>query len=232
MMSAPRWCRRCLPVGEKTLICVPIIDGDPAALKKAGPLADLFEVRIDLIGKGWREVAALLKKPWLACNRRAEEGGKWRGKEEERIKELLGAIGLGAKIIDIELSTPGLARAVKDIKGRAECLISYHNNKETPREKLHEITRQQLAAGADICKVVTTARTFADNVAVLQLIREFPGVKVVAFAMGEIGQVSRVLCPLVGGYFTYASIEEGKESASGQAAAEDLRKIYKMVGYG
>jgi 3-dehydroquinate dehydratase type I len=216
-------------VAERPVICVPIVSDDPAALKKAEPLADLFEVRIDLIGKGWRDLAGCLNKPWLACNRRAEEGGKWRGSEADRIKELLSAIGLGAGIIDIELVTPGLAKVVKEIKGKAECLISYHNNKETPLEKLHEIVRQQLAAGADICKVVTTARTFADNIAVLQLIREFPGTKVVAFAMGAEGQISRVLCPLTGGYFTYASMAEGKESAAGQITVEDLRKIYRML---
>jgi 3-dehydroquinate dehydratase-1 len=217
-------------VGNKPVICVPIVNDDPAMLKRAEASADLFEVRIDLIGKGWREVAGRLHKPWLACNRRAEEGGKWRGKEEDRTKELLSAIGLGAGIIDIELSTPGLAKVVNEIKGKTECLISYHNNKETPVEKLHEIVRLQLAAGADICKVVTTARNFTDNIAVLHLIKEFPGEKVVAFAMGAVGQISRVLCPLMGSYFTYASIAEGKESAAGQIAVEDLRKIYGMLG--
>jgi 3-dehydroquinate dehydratase-1 len=219
-------------VGEKPLICVPIVDNDPAFLKKAEPLADLFEVRIDLIGKNWRDVLVLLKKPWLACNRRAEEGGKWRGKEEDRIRELLSAIGLGASIIDIELATPGLAKVVNEIKGKARCLISYHNYKETPVERLHEIVRLQLAAGADICKVVTTARVFADNVAVLHLIREFPGTKIVSFAMGVVGQLSRVFCPLLGGYFTYGSIAQGKESAEGQITAEDLMKVYGMLGNG
>lgn len=215
-------------MGKQPMICVSIVNDDTAAIQKVEPLADLFEVRIDLIGKGWREVVVRLKKPWLACNRRAEEGGKWRGSEADRIKELLSAIGLGASIIDIELATPGLAKVVKEIKGKTECLISYHNNKETPQDKLREIVRQQLDACADICKVVTTARAFSDNVAVLQLIKEFPGVKVVAFAMGAEGQISRVLSPLAGGYFTYASIGAGKESASGQMDVENLRKIYGM----
>jgi 3-dehydroquinate dehydratase type I len=217
-------------VAEKPVICVPIISNDEAALRKAEPLADLFEVRIDLIGKNWRDVAASLKKPWLACNRRAEEGGKWKGKEEDRIKELIGAIGCGARIIDIELDTPALARVVKDIKGKALCLISHHDMKETPGEKLHEIIRQQQAFGADICKVVTAARSFSDNLAVLHLIREFPDIKIVAFAMGPMGQISRVLCPLVGGCFTYASLAEGKESADGQIPVGELRKIYQMLG--
>jgi 3-dehydroquinate dehydratase type I len=216
-------------VGKLPMICVPVVSDDQAAIKKTEPLADLFEVRIDLIGKGWRETVAQLKKPWMACNRRNEEGGKWKGNEADRIKELLSAIGLGAGVIDVELSTPGLAKVVKEIKGKTACLISYHNFKDTPLEKLREIVRLQLDAGADICKVATTARSFADNIAVLQLIKEFPGTKIVAFAMGAEGQISRVLCPLVGGYFTYASMSAGKESAPGQIAVTELIKIYQMA---
>jgi 3-dehydroquinate dehydratase len=47
--------------------------------------------------------------------------------------------------------------------------------------------------------------------------------------MGVPGYTSRILCPLVGGDFTYASIEEGRESAPGQITAGDLRKIYGML---
>jgi 3-dehydroquinate dehydratase-1 len=213
----------------KPRICVPIVSNDIAAIKLAEPLADLFEVRIDLIGKGWRELIPGITKPWIACNRRGDEGGKWKGSEDERVKELVSAIQLGAPMIDIELSTPGLARVMKDIKGKTACLVSYHNQKETPAEKLYDIVRQQLACGADICKVVTTARTLADNVCILQLIREFPDTKVIAFAMGEGGQISRVLSPLVGGFFTYASMGKGKESAAGQIDIETLIKIYGMI---
>jgi len=216
--------------GERPKICVAIVNNDIKAISKAESEADLWEVRIDLIGKGWREAAGQLKKPWIACNRRAEEGGKWRGREPQRIKELLSALELGASVIDIELGTPGVENAVKEVKGRAECLISYHNLKETPPlDRMRQIIINQLAAGADICKVVTTARSFKDNLAVLQLITEFPETKIVAFAMGAAGQISRVLCPLAGGYFTYASVEEGKESAEGQVTAGELRKIYGML---
>ena len=217
--------------GERPRICAAIVSSDIAALSEIEPLVDLYEVRIDLIGKGWREVAARLKKPWIACNRRVEEGGKLRSSETQRIKELLGALELGVSIIDIELSTLGLEKAVKEIKGRADCLISYHNLEETPSlDRLRQIIINQLAAGADICKVVTTARSFRDNLAVLQLINIFPETKVVAFAMGAAGQISRVLCPLVGGYYTYASAEAGKESAEGQVTAGELREIYRILG--
>ena len=73
-------------VGDKTGICAVITDNDLEAVKDVAPSVDLFEVRIDLIGAGWREIARQLQKPWIACNRSAEEGGSWRGTETERIR--------------------------------------------------------------------------------------------------------------------------------------------------
>ena len=217
--------------GARPRICASIVDADLPSIKKAESRVDLFEVRIDLVGSGWREVARCLKKPWIDCNRRAEEGGKWGGSERDRIKELLGALELGASIIDIELATPGIGRIVKEIKGRAECLLSCHDFKGTPPlKKLKQIIESERDAGADICKVVTTARNFTDNLTVLQLIGEFPENRVIAFAMGAAGQISRLFCPLAGGYFTYSSIKKGRESADGQITVGELWKIYGMMG--
>jgi 3-dehydroquinate dehydratase-1 len=212
-------------------ICASIVNDELDAIDAVAPLVDLFEVRIDLIKKNWQKVAAHLKKPWIACNRRADEGGKWSGRETLRIKELYNAVDLGASIIDIELATPSLAEVVNNIKGKAECLISYHNTKNTPPlDRLRQIAVNQIAAGANICKVVTKARSFADNLVVLQLIADFSSANIVTFAMGDKGQVSRVLSPLAGGYFTYASLGEGKESAEGQVTVGELRRIYEMLG--
>ena len=211
-------------------ICAAIVNDDSKAVKEVEPLVDLFEVRIDLIGNNWRGLAGQLEKPWIACNRIAEEGGSWRGNETERIEELLSAIELGADIIDIELGTKNLAEAVKIIKKKAKCLLSYHDLKGTPsHDEMREIVKRQLKAGADICKLVTTAQSFEDNLAVLQLISDFPEARVVSAAMGPLGFASRILCPLVGGDFTYASIAKGKESASGQLTVRDLREIYGML---
>ena len=211
-------------------LCVSITSKDTQLVKKIAPMVDLFEVRIDLIGRGWQEVAEKLSKPWIACNRKKEEGGRWKGSESARLDELLKAVGMGASIIDIELSTPDVADLVEEIKEDAECLLSYHNVKETPPlVKMKEIVLKQQDAGADICKVVTNAQSLQDNRAVLRLIKEFPQLKIVSFAMGPLGQISRVLSPLAGGYFTYASVAEGKESAAGQMTAGDLRIIYKLL---
>jgi 3-dehydroquinate dehydratase-1 len=98
-----------------------------------------------------------------------------------------------------------------------------------PLDTLREIAESQLAAGADISKIVTTARNFADNLTILQLIPEFPSQRIVAFAMGELGLTSRIICPLIGGDFTYASISKGGESAPGQLTVKELGQIYGML---
>jgi 3-dehydroquinate dehydratase type I len=215
---------------KRPRICASIISNDLQAVRGVEPLVELFEVRIDLIGDDWRELVKQLRKPWIACNRSADEGGSWRGSESKRREELLSAIELGASIIDVELVTGNLKEIVQAIKKRSKCLLSFHDLEGTPPlDRMREIVQKELEAGADICKVVTTARRFEDNLAVLQLIPDFPKTRVVSFAMGPPGFASRILCPLFGGDFTYASIEAGKESASGQITVRDLRKIYGMV---
>lgn len=215
---------------KRPRICVSIVSSDLKAVKDVESLVDLFEVRIDLIGDGWQQLAKQLEKPWIACNRKADEGGGWQGSEVKRTEELLSAIELGASVVDIELETGSLEAVMPLIKENAKCLLSWHDIAGTPSlDKLKEIVPRQLAAGADICKVVTTAQKFEDNLTVLQLITDFPEARVVAFAMGPLGFASRFLCPLVGGDFVYASIEAGKEAAPGQITVGDLRKIYTMV---
>lgn len=215
---------------KKPKICAVIVSKEPKAVKEVEPLVDLFEVRIDLIGDGWQELVKQLSKPWIACNRSAEEGGQWPGSEARRIEQLLRAMELGADIVDIELGTKNLANIVPLVRKRTKCLLSFHDLEKTPPlDEMKKIVGRQLKAGADICKVVTTARGFEDNTTVLELISEFPEVKLISFAMGPLGATSRVLCPLVGGEFTYAAIEKGQESAEGQLTVRDLRKIYEMV---
>jgi 3-dehydroquinate dehydratase-1 len=217
MMSTPR-------------ICAVITTNNADSLRDVEPLADLFEVRIDIIGKSWVDLVKHIKKPWIATNRVKTEGGLWEGSEEARQSELLRALKLGASVVDIELLAPDLDEIVPFIKKKAKCLISHHNSRRTPPlAELRRIIENELSAGADICKVVTTARNFDDNISVLGMISEFRPAEVVAFAMGLRGQMSRILCPIAGGAFTYAAANEGAESAAGQLTVYQLKRIYEMM---
>ena len=214
----------------KPRICAVITGSDMEAVTKAEGLADLFEVRIDLIGSKWQQVAAGLRKPWIAANRNVANHGRHEGSEEHRVNELLAALQMGADIIDIEIETPGLEDIVKQVKGKAKCLLSYHDWTGTKSpETLAAIVQRQLAAGADICKVVTTATGIDDNLAIIRLPSLFPWASVIALAMGTAGALSRVLSPLAGGYLTYASIGRGSASAPGQLSLEAMRSIYRTL---
>ncbi len=215
---------------KRPRICAVITEPNAAAVKEVEPLVDLFEARIDLIGDGWQEVVKQIKKPWIACNRPAEEGGKWAESEGRRIERLLLAMDLGASMVDIELRSKNLENVVAAIKKRAACIISTHDFERTPSlEELKALLDRQLKAGADACKIVTSAKDVRDNWTILDLISQYPGVSLVAFAMGPLGLLSRVLSPLAGGYFTYASIETGKESAPGQITVKELLRAYKII---
>ncbi|MDD5127248.1 MAG: type I 3-dehydroquinate dehydratase [Dehalococcoidales bacterium] len=215
----------------KPRICAVITTDELLAPVAVEPQVDLYEVRLDLIGEGWRRVVRHLKKPWIACNRAAGQGGRWQGEGERRLEELHEAVALGASIVDVELDTEDAGKFINTFKKtKVECLVSYHDFERTPPEpRLRAIVQQEIGAGANICKVVTTAGSFADNMAMLRLIKDFPGQRLVAFAMGPLGVSSRILSPLVGGDFTYAAIDAGKESASGQPTVEDLTTIYGML---
>ena len=219
---------------KRPRICAVIIENNYDAVLSIEPFVDLYEVRLDLIGDGWQEWVGKLNRPWIACNRLPEEGGRWSGDETHRIAKLFEAVKLGARIVDIELRTDGVDRIVKQVKQKkAKCLVSMHNLLETPSlDELKRIVTQELATGADICKVVTTAKHFEDNLTVLRLFPLFPKVKLVALGMGQAGISSRVFSPLVGGYFTYTSIMKGQESADGQLTATYLRSFYEATPNG
>ena len=75
-------------------------------------------------------------------------------------------------------------------------------------------------------------QSFEDNLATLKLISAFPTKRVVSFAMGPLGLVSRVLCTIAGAEFIYASIERGRESAPGQITVMEMRQVYEAIDRG
>jgi 3-dehydroquinate dehydratase len=48
--------------------------------------------------------------------------------------------------------------------------------------------------------------------------------------MGRLGIPSRVLSPIFGAYFTFASSSSGRETAAGQIPIDNLRALYKELG--
>lgn len=204
------------------------------AKKAVKQKADLIEFRLDYFKNGKLEIEKLSKNievDKIATNRLKSEGGKYSGQEAERIKTLIEAAEKGFEIIDLELKTLNLKKIVKTVKeAGAKPLISFHNFKETPSNlTLEAIYNKEVEAKAEICKIVTKAKTFMDNVKLFNLLLKVNKKPLVCFAMGTLGIPSRVLSPIFGGAFTYACVDKNFKAAPGQLTIQEMRKIYRLM---
>jgi len=220
-------------------ICVVVTASNVAeaidTIRRTRPLLpDLIEIRLDYIETPGdlgliREATGV---PLIATNRRSYQRGDSAGSEADRIAGLLRACDSGFDYVDLEIDAEGVGELAEKVKSSgARVIVSFHDFEATPeKELLEEILRDELSAGANICKIVGTSNTPGDNLTYLNLLRDNADVEMVSFGMGNAGVLSRVLSPLVGGAFTYASAETGGESASGQLTISELREIYRMMG--
>lgn len=197
--------------------------------------ADLIEIRLDYLNKikGIQQIVKSTSLPLIATNRQYKQGGRRLQKEEQRLQTLLDAADLDFQYIDIDLTTESLNSVVSELKEKGtNIIISFHDFKRTPKTpKLEKIMRSQIEAGADICKLVTTAKMVNDNTSCLLLTSKMSKVtKMVCFAMGERGLLSRVLSPIFGASFTYASVKKGLETALGQPTIFELKELFRSLG--
>ncbi|MFA6465753.1 MAG: type I 3-dehydroquinate dehydratase [Desulfurivibrionaceae bacterium] len=218
-------------------LCVSIAGATPAETlalaKKAEAIADVIEIRLDSMAHP--EIPLFLNglgKPLLFTNRPTWEGGSYAGEEKERIALLKQAAQAGAAYVDIELnSDPTLATELIGAARANNCktIVSWHDFKCTASSQaLSEIFQRQCRSGADIGKIVTTARCFQDVFRVLALQEQAAelGLPLIAFCMGPIGMISRVATTDLGGYMTYAAPDNGPATAPGQLPASSLRRIF------
>jgi len=197
--------------------------------------ADFIEVRLDSLKEhnGLADIAHFSSTPLIATNRSPECQGKFLGSENERKKILLDAARNGFEYVDIELSTSGLEEIVGNLRGMGvKPIISFHDFVETPSpSQLNEILRREIDSGADVCKIVTTARLLEDNLTVLDFVsKASKSARIVCFSMGDIGKPSRLLSPVFGAFFTIASLESGRKTASGQLTIREMRSLYEALG--
>ena len=224
--------RVCVPVMAKTVSSlIPLIERAEALG------ADIVEVRLDYLDRleGIAELPEHTSVPLIATNRQHEQGGFRPQDEETRLGTLVEAAEAGFRYVDVELTARGAEAAVSKVRDAgAEPIVSYHDLIRTPKiTEMEEIVEREIDAGAEVCKLVTTAKDASDSVVCLLLNLMFSEeTKIVCFAMGEGGILSRVLAPVFGAYFTYASLREGLETAPGQISITELRETYSKLRVG
>jgi len=219
---------------------VPLVAKSPSELpsmieKAEVEGADLIEVRLDYLEsiEGIEKIVDHASVPLIATNRQYEQGGYRVQDEGSRVQNLMKAAESGFQYADIELTT----RDLKDVNSTLRDLgvkpiVSFHNFTFTPSlSEMEKIVEDQMRVGAEVCKLVTMAESIEDNVPCLLLSSKICKLaKIVCFAMGEKGLISRAFSPIFGGYFTYASIGKGMETAPGQITISELKNLYRTLG--
>lgn len=238
-------------------VCVSVSAGAPDGMVAAvdgaiGAGADLAEARLDGIGSArgvQRALDALSagargrrRMRRVVCTLRPRgQGIAFAGSERERAGLLGIAAEHGPRLLDVEYATlarsPRLRERIES--AGADVVASWHDHSGTPPLPALARRLERMSALAPYVKIVTTAAGPADPARVLSLYglarRAATGrrgrrgtARLVAFAMGEMGRVSRVLCLYLGSPYTYASLG-GRALAPGQL---DLAAVRAMTGGG
>jgi len=205
-----------------------------SAMKKASDVADLIELRLDLMEE--IDIEALLPsaaRPVLVTCRSIREGGKSDEAWDVICRRQEHAMELGADFLDLEWSMPEPLRK-KFVEGnrKSRVVLSRHFPKLTPgRKALSTLLREMAASGADIVKIVTRALNLEDNLRVLALIPEARklNVPIIAFTMGPMGRLSRLLCVPMGGFLTFACMDAAHSAADGQMTVQRMRFLTKEL---
>ena len=163
--------------------------------------------------------------------RSKKEGGFFNGTHKEQVSLLKKMARAKPMLLDIEFSIlkkdSEFRRFLK--YNKVPILVSSHDFRKTPEatsllEKFTDMSKY-----SNYVKLVTTARSINDNLNFLTLYDNISDTNLIAFAMGDLGVLSRLLCMLYGGApFTYASLDN--PMAPGQLDIDLMKKIYDRVG--
>lgn len=226
-------------------IIIPIQPRSLAAAKKdmraAEKVGDVVELWLDglpeLNDLIVRELVVFARKPLMLNLKDAVEKGRFTGSMTDRLALLAAGAAVATKrnqiFIDLPLSCPAAQiRAFKAQHKKVGLIVSCHDFSAMPTvAQLRRHAAKARAAGADIVKLVGTAKTIADNYVILQITQELVSARqdCLTMAMGEIGQMTRVITPLMGGWGMFAARNIKTASAAGQLTAAELKKLWQKM---
>ncbi|MGI0086347.1 MAG: type I 3-dehydroquinate dehydratase [Nitrosotalea sp.] len=202
-------------------------------LRKALNKSDYAELRLDFLNPTQIPYCLNLVKPYLRrciCTLRPKsEGGKFVGTETERISILKLIAEFNPYLLDVEYNTLRKNKSLYQYlkRTRVNIMTSWHDFSKTPSEKLLRSMAKKMSRFSKNIKVVVTARTINDTLRILKLYEGIPHrSNLIAFAMGDYGRMSRILCTRLGSPFTYVSL--GKPIAPGQFSLDEMVSIFRL----
>ena len=193
---------------------------------------DLVELRLDLLDfdadlvkeyfrqtKGWDSIATF---------RLPEEEDEDFFAEDlsEAVQLLTTAIMAGAAYVDIGDDYPDKERdwlITLALNYHCGIIISHHNYYGVqPVSELKAVAARCFALGADLVKIATTARHPDEAASVLALYDYYPPEKLVAFAMGTYGRLSRVQAVEKGCPLYYVAPRQSRLISEGEPTVFDI----------
>ena len=198
--------------------------------------ADFVEIRFDFLEP--KDIETVLDELKLIANRAiftlrpVSSGGNFSGTFNERIVLLKKMASFSPMLIDIEFETILHDTNIIDYfkNQNTQYMVSWHDFEGTP-PKIKLVKRlKEMHKYSTKIKIVTTAKKSADVWRILDLysIENNSRLSLIAFAMGDIGIISRLLCTLYGSApFTYASLD--RPIAPGQVSIRTLRNLYSGI---
>lgn len=166
----------------------------------------------------------------IATCRRTATGGKFKGTIGAELEILEKAAASGTHLIDLELQSAEHMKPAQMKKLRSQgaaLIISYHDFEST--KNLDAILDRILPYQPEFVKIVSTARSLSDNVAMMRFLdRRRDEANLIGISMGDQGTISRVLGLRAGSVFTFASAQSGEETGPGQIDARTLRETWRI----
>ena len=139
-----------------------------------------------------------------------------------------------ADYVSVELKTEEKFRedlVIAAGKKGVKVVMAFHDfNSTPPRHEIVNILKKEEEACADIAKVAFKPKDYSQVLDVLKAqVTADLKIPVIALSMGELGSVSRVVGPMLGGYLTFAAPSEEKRAAEGQYTLEEMREIKRLL---
>jgi 3-dehydroquinate dehydratase / shikimate dehydrogenase len=240
MSSVPStYVTRLLPL-RMPRVCVAVTGTDPGELiDKAESLVrdnPFLEFRLDYLPKPGLALPKIRSffeiyphAVVIATCRRTTSGGKFKGTVAAQLEVLAKAAAAGCQLVDVERQTAAKLKPqqLQKLRSQAAVVLSFHDFHAT--KKLDETLAKMEVYPADFYKIVSTATTLYDNVAMMKFLeKQSDRHSLVALCMGEQGIISRVLGVRAGSTFTFAAVSPDERTAPGQVTAQDLRSVYRI----
>ncbi len=226
--------------------CVPVAESGVMAMRDAIAYAltvsEYAEARLDYLDD-LADIHTLLellpqeytRNKIVFTIRTKTDGGRFAGREEDRLKALMGVARHNPFLIDVELDAladnPTFVSYLKD--SGASLLVSWHDLDRTPDSSVLTGLLEQMSAYSDRLKIACAAKSVDDAIRMLELYRWLADHNMqethslISFAMGDMGRFTRLLCMHLGSPYTYASL--GTVVAPGQFAINDVCRIGRLV---